>query len=446
VKVAFVLGTTAGGTGRHVRMLADGCAARGVAAVVFAPGQAVRDFAPGAAAGAGAGMAGGTGAGAAAGAGTGVTWECVEFGDRPRVLRDGRAAARLRHLIARSGADIVHAHGLRAGALAAIALAFAPRARPGRGRPPLVVTAHNAPPASGVTGTVYRVLELIVARNADKVLCVSADLEARMRRAGAGHAGRALVPAPGPSPGAGVSAEAVAAVRAELGAGGMGRTGGAVSVPAGRGAAGERGKDDGEAGGAGGPGRPAGNPARAVRRPVVLAAGRLAPQKGFTVLLEAAARWRADGPVPLLVIAGDGPLAGPLAAAAAPLGGAVRFLGRRDDVPVLLAAADVVVVPSLWEGQPLIVQEALRAGRPLVASRAGGIPDLTGEDAAVLVPPGDPERLAEAVRSVLADPALAARLGRAARERARRLPSEEDAVDAALACYRRVLAGRCPAG
>jgi glycosyltransferase involved in cell wall biosynthesis len=435
VKVAFVLGTTAGGTGRHVRMLADGCAAREIAAVVFAPGQAVRDFAPGAAAGAGAG------------AGAGVTWERVEFGDRPRVLRDGRAAARLRRLIARSGADIVHAHGLRAGALAAIALAFAPRARTGRGRLPLVVTVHNAPPASGVTGTVYRVLELIVARNADEVLCVSADLEARMRRAGAGHTGRALVAAPGPSRGGGGPAAAAAAVRAELGADVMGRPGGpgAVSVPSGSGAAGERGKDR-EPGVAGEPKRPAGSPARAERRPVVLAAGRLAPQKGFAVLLEAAARWRADGPVPLLAIAGDGPLAGPLAAAAAPLGDAVRFLGRRDDVPVLLAAADVVVVPSLWEGQPLIVQEALRAGRPLVVSRAGGIPDLTGEDAAVLVPPGDPERLAAAVRSVLADPALAARLGRAARERARRLPSDEDAVDAALACYRRVLTRRQPPG
>src|SRR5579875_792810 len=200
VKVAFVLGTTAGGTGRHVRMLADGCAARGIPAVVLAPGQAVRDLAPGAAAGAGAG------AGAAGGAAAGVTWERVEFGDRPRVPRDGRAVLRLRRLLARSGADIVHAHGMRAGALAAIALAFAPRARPGPGRPPLVVTVHNAPPASGVTGTVYRVLELIVARNADEVLCVSADLEARMRRAGAGHTGRALVAAPGPSPGAGVSA------------------------------------------------------------------------------------------------------------------------------------------------------------------------------------------------------------------------------------------------
>ncbi len=94
---------------------------------------------------------------------------------------------------------------------------------------------------------------------------------------------------------------------------------------------------------------------------------------------------------------------------------AVRFLGPRRDVPALLGAADVVVVPSTWEGQPLIVQEALRAGRPLVATRVGGIADLTGEDGAVLVPPGDPVALAAAVTRILDDPEAAARLAAAAR-------------------------------
>ena len=82
------------------------------------------------------------------------------------------------------------------------------------------------------------------------------------------------------------------------------------------------------------------------------------------------------------------------------------------------------------------MQEALRAGRPLVASRTGGIPDLTGEDAAVLVPPGDAAALAAAVLAVLDDPGLAARLGEAARARAAALPGEAAAVDAALALYR----------
>ncbi|MDR3034214.1 MAG: glycosyltransferase family 4 protein, partial [Kitasatospora sp.] len=148
--------------------------------------------------------------------------------------------------------------------------------------------------------------------------------------------------------------------------------------------------------------------------------------------------WRDRDPAPLLVIAGSGPLLADLTRSAEAGGVRVRFLGRRDDVPALLAAADVVVLPSAWEGQPLIVQETLRAGRPLVASRAGGIPELTGEDAALLVPPGDPRALSAAVLSVLDDPALAKRLSEAAFRRSRTLPSEQDALDAAMVEYRRV--------
>src|SRR5580704_4427492 len=96
---------------------------------------------------------------------------------------------------------------------------------------------------------------------------------------------------------------------------------------------------------------------------------------------------------------GDGPMAGQLASLTRQADLPVRFLRQRTDIPALLGAADVVAVPSRWEGQPLIVQEALRAGRPLVAFRVGGIPSLTGEDAALLVPPGDPGPLASAVRS-----------------------------------------------
>jgi glycosyltransferase involved in cell wall biosynthesis len=393
VKVAFVLGTTAGGTGRHVQMLAAGCAARGVPSAVFGPAETQRDFAfgdpPGSPAGAGTAGAGVLGR-------AGVEFEAVEFGDRPHVVRDGRAVMRLRQLIGRSGADVVHAHGLRAGALAAIALSFG---GPGPNRP-LAVTVHNAPPSGGVNGAIYQALELVVARSAAAVLCVSGDLEARMVRAGAGDVGRALVPAP-PRGAGGVPPEAVEAARADLR---IGTTGGGRS------------------------------------RPLIFAAGRLAPQKRFAVLLEAARRWQDLSPVPLLAIAGAGPLAGTLAGRAVPLGPAVRLLGHRRDVPALLAAADVFVLPSQWEGQPLILQEALQAGRPIVATRVGGIPDLTGEDAAVLVPPDDPDALAAAVRQVLTDPALAQRLGAAARERARTLPTENDAVEAALAVYRRLTA------
>jgi glycosyltransferase involved in cell wall biosynthesis len=380
VKLALVLGTSTGGTARHVRMLAAGCAARGVRVEVFGPAQTDRDF-------------------AFDGAAPGVGFTDVEIGDRPRLPGDLRAIGRLRRLFRAWQPDVVHAHGLRAGALAAIAVAFGRTAagnEPGnkQGRPALVVTVHNAPPAGGVTGAIYRVLELIVARNADSVLCVSADLEDRMRAAGARRVAHAVVPAVPVSWPADVSAETRAALRAEFGA------------------------DPGQA--------------------MVLAVGRLAAQKGFGLLLDAAARWGDIRPAPLLVIAGQGPLAAELQARAASLGLTVRFAGHRGDVPALLAAADVFVLPSVWEGQALILQEALRAGVPVVATRVGGNPDLTGEDAAILVPPGDARRLAEAVRTVLGDPALAARLREAAAARARALPDEDAAVAAALAEYRHV--------
>ena len=379
MKIAFVLGTSTGGTARHVKTLADGCAARGATVEVFGPAQTDRDFSFG----------GGQDPGAA---GPPVRFTAVEIADRPRVLRDLRAIVRLRRLLG-GGPDVVHAHGLRAGALTTIAVAVARRRRP----EVLIVTVHNPPPAGGVTGWIYRVLELIVARNADSVLCVSGDLEERMRAAGARRVGHAVVPAPRVAPAAApgdVSAETRAAIRAELGAG--------------------------------------------PDRPVVLAVGRLAPQKGFGLLLDAAARWRDVHPEPWLVIVGEGPLEAELRRQAMALGLAVRFAGHRTDVPALFAAADVFVLPSTWEGQPLVLQETLRAGVPIVATRVGGTPGLTGEDAAVLVPPGDAAQFAAAVRAVLGDPALAARLRKAALEQARALPDEDDAVAAALTEYRRV--------
>jgi glycosyltransferase involved in cell wall biosynthesis len=174
----------------------------------------------------------------------------------------------------------------------------------------------------------------------------------------------------------------------------------------------------------------------------VLAAGRLAPQKGLETLIAAAALWRDRRPAPLTVIAGTGPLADQLAGQARDLAADVTFLGWRDDVTALLAAADLFVLPSRWEGQPLVLQEALRAGRPVVASDVGGVRDLTGDTAAVLVPPGDPAALAAAVLRVLDDPGLASGLGAAAAARAATLPTEADAIAAAMAFYEELAAGR----
>ena len=385
MKVAFVLGTSTGGTGRHVRMLAAGCAARGMPAEVFGPAQTDRDFGFSAV--------------------TRVGFTAVDIADRPRVFRDVVAIRRLRRLLRAWRPEVVHAHGLRAGALTAIAAAFVRPSVYDAG-PALIVTVHNAPAAGGVTGAIYRVLELIVARRADSVLCVSADLEQRMRAAGARRVAHAPVPAYS------IPAPAL-------------RTDGAARMPAVTDV---------------GPARPLGP--LGPLGPLVLAVGRLAPQKGFGTLLEAASSWRDIKPEPVLVIVGEGPLDARLKSQAAALHLDARFPGHRDDVPALLAAAAVFVLPSVWEGQPLILQEALRAGVPVVATRVGGIPEICGEDAALLVAPGDPDRLADAVRAVLTDPALAGRMRQAALDRARALPSPDDAVASALAEYARVAKSR----
>ncbi|GGQ35386.1 glycosyltransferase involved in cell wall biosynthesis [Actinomadura coerulea] len=382
LRVALVLGTAAGGVGRHVRSVADGLVERGARVVVCGPAATGELF------------------GFAAG---GARFAEVDLADRPRPASDARAVARLRRLL--RDADVVHAHGLRAGALAVAACARVVPGplRLGRGGPPLVVTLHNAVITGGRTAAVYGVLERVVARGATRVLGVSPDLEERMRALGARSVGHAIVPAPAPQapPGPAVRAD----LRAEFGAG---------------------------------------------ERPLVVAVGRLAEQKGLPTLLDAAAGWAGRTPPPLVAIAGDGPLEGALRARIEAEDLPVRLLGRRSDVAGLLAACDVAVVPSVWEGQPLIVQEILRAGRPLVATRVGGIPGMVGaeergegasllqgpeSDAALLVPPNDAEALGRAVSRVLDDPALAARLGSAAARRSAMLPGEDDAVDQLAELY-----------
>jgi glycosyltransferase involved in cell wall biosynthesis len=393
MRIAYVLSTSGGGTGAHVATLAAGCVSRGMTVRVFGPAGTGRRFFPeygGGVAGARGDLVSESGELVPGGDLGRQSFVPVEIADRPRPVGDLAAVLRLRGLLRRWSPDVVHAHGLRAGALAALALAVPSlaRARPRRGA--LIVTVHNAPLTGGMSGAIYRALEWIVCRRADAVTWVSGDLAARLLRRGGRYGGRALVPAP--TTATPTWAE-IAKARDDLGA------------------------DE---------------------RPVVLAVGRLAPQKGFRVLLAAASRWQDRVPKPLVVIAGEGPLAAELVEQARSAGVAARFLGQRADVPALLAAADVIAVPSGWEGQPLLVQETLRAGRPLVATRVGGIPELTGEDGAILVPPQDPAALAAAVLSVLDDPGRGEKLSAAARQRATALPSVSDAINAVEGLYLRL--------
>jgi glycosyltransferase involved in cell wall biosynthesis len=152
---------------------------------------------------------------------------------------------------------------------------------------------------------------------------------------------------------------------------------------------------------------------------VVLTPARLHEQKGHAFLLAAAV----EVPDATFVLAGDGPLRAQLEAQARELGVAQRclFLGQRPDVPELLAVADLLVLPSLWEGLPVSVLEAMAAQRPVIATAIGGTDEaVTHEADGLLVPPRDPASLAAAIRRLRRDPALAHRLAAAGRRRVER--------------------------
>jgi len=188
------------------------------------------------------------------------------------------------------------------------------------------------------------------------------------------------------------------------------------------------------------PPRPAAGTAGSAGGPVAGLVGRLQPEKGGDVLLRAAA----GVPGLRVAVVGDGPTRCALEALAERLGMAdrVAFLGFRPDAARLLAGFDVVAVPSHSDGSPLVVLEALSAGVPVVASAVGGIPDQVRDGVeGLLVPPGDPEALAAALRALLEDPARARALGEAGRRRAAGL-SHDRMVDAVEDVYRRVAATR----
>jgi glycosyltransferase involved in cell wall biosynthesis len=177
------------------------------------------------------------------------------------------------------------------------------------------------------------------------------------------------------------------------------------------------------------------------REPVVLTVARLSPQKGLDTLL-AAAR---DVPDARFVIVGNGPERPALESQAQALGvsGRVSFLGHRRDVPDLLHACDLFVLPSLFEGLPLAVLEAMAAAKPVIASRIGGTDEAVVEGVTgLLVPPSDPAALAQAIRTVLSDPALAGRLGAAGRARLHAEFSAQRMVHAVEATYDDLLAAK----
>jgi len=175
---------------------------------------------------------------------------------------------------------------------------------------------------------------------------------------------------------------------------------------------------------------------------VLLSIAALVRRKGLDVLLDALAALAHRGLRPRLWVAGDGPERASLAAQAERLGlgGQVDWLGQRDDVGDLFAAADVFVLPSRAEGLGVAALEAMAAGRAVVASAVGGLADAVVDGrTGLLVPPGDAVALGAALERVLHEPALRAALGAAGPARVAEGFLAEQMVEAYERLYRDVL-------
>jgi glycosyltransferase involved in cell wall biosynthesis len=177
-------------------------------------------------------------------------------------------------------------------------------------------------------------------------------------------------------------------------------------------------------------------------KPLWVVAGRLEEQKGHDVLFAALARLVKSGLDFTLAVAGEGSRRSWLESQSLSLGLAprVQFLGQLEDVGGLLAAADAVLLPSRWEGLPLVLLEAMARGRPIVASAVGGVCDAIEDGVhGTLVPPGDESALAEALEQLHRKADRGWRLGRAAAMRVRERFTWHAVVEGYEAVYDEVL-------
>ncbi|MBC7250916.1 MAG: glycosyltransferase [Anaerolineae bacterium] len=179
--------------------------------------------------------------------------------------------------------------------------------------------------------------------------------------------------------------------------------------------------------------------------PLVGVVGRLTEQKGHTYLLDAFAVVVQELPTARLLVVGDGELRPALARQVVRLGlqDSVTFAGRREDVPRIMTALDVLVMPSLWEGFGLVLLEAMAAGKPIVASRVSAIPEIVVDgETGLLVPPRDVKALAAALIELLRNPQRAVEIGRRGRARLEQEFTVERMVAQTEALYEGVCKGQ----
>jgi glycosyltransferase involved in cell wall biosynthesis len=182
-----------------------------------------------------------------------------------------------------------------------------------------------------------------------------------------------------------------------------------------------------------------------VVRPVVAAVGRLSPEKGHSYFIEAMAEVAKAIPEVRGLIVGDGQEEQPLRsrAQALGLGETIRFAGYRRDMNRIYPAVDLVVLPSLSEGLPMVALEGMAHGLPVVGTRVGGIPEVLDDGVSgLLVPPADAGALAQAIVMLLRNPALRLTMGRAGRERVEFQFSLRTRAERMLSVYRDVCRGR----
>ncbi|WP_302622455.1 glycosyltransferase [Streptomyces sp. WMMB 322] len=324
-------------------------------------------------------------------AAAGAQVEVWEAGREPG-LRVAAETRRAHRLIRRVAPDLVHAHSAKAGLAARLAL---------RGGLPTVYQPHawSFEAVGGLTARLARAWERRAAHWTDRVLCVS---EAE-RRTGerAGVAARWAVVHNG-VPEADTEDRTAARAAAPL----------LNEVPA--------------------------------QAPIVVCVGRLCPQKGQRILLDAWAGVAGRVPDAWLVLVGDGPDREELTAAAPDR---VLFAGASDEVGRWYAAADLVVLPSLWEGMALTPLEAMACGRPVVLTDVGGARECLppGQQDQCLVPPGDARALADAVARLLGEPELRDFMGEAARKHVRADFDVRRTAESVLGLYRDVLDAHAPA-
>jgi glycosyltransferase involved in cell wall biosynthesis len=296
---------------------------------------------------------------------------------------DWRAVAHIRKLVSEYNVDVLHTHGYKA-ALYACAAAW-PR------RVALVATCHTWPSRSW-SMRAYAVLDRLAMRTFDRVVVISETLAELLQRSGIQVAKLEMIAN-------GVEIERFREAKPTL-------------------------RDE-----------------VLDEESLVGFVGRLAPEKGGMILLRAAQQVLRTHPRTKFVLVGDGPSRQALESLASQLGiyDRVVFAGVREDMPGVYASFQLVVLPSLCEGMPMCVLEAMAAGKPVIATRVGAVPRLVDQgQTGVLVEPGDVDGLSAAIIQILDDPEWAHRMGENGRTRATEHFSADSMARRYIELYREV--------